>query len=230
MKDEYLRLAQAAWLLGMSKPQFEKLIDSHKVDCVVCQGKRLIRTSSLKAYVDSQRERFQLARKYLEAENKSSFWMLQKKKFHNQGLYHDESMIEYLTISQAALLLGMSRQAVHGLLNRGKMKKRITEGPGGKKCLFFIRADEVEKYVKKKEKKYELAMEFFQADDRFIFWETHSADFEKQWSMAERERNQAYYEARKKRKIQKGDCKPGKRREPGTEKPGKAKEPVPCGG
>lgn len=208
MKEEYLRLSQAAYLLGMSKPQFEKLVDAHKVECVVCQGKRLIPASSLEGYVEGQRKRYRLAEKYLEAENKSSFWMLQNQKFHNQGLYHDDSMIEYLTVSQAAWLLGLSRQAVHGLLKRGKMKKRSVEVPGGQKCLFFIRADEVEGYVRKKEKKYERAVEFFQSGDSFGFWESHSGDFEEKWSRIEKERNQAYYE-RKKKKIQKRDCRAG---------------------
>lgn len=226
MKEEYLRLSQAAYLLGMSKPQFEKLVDAHKVECVVCQGKRLIRTSSLEGYVDGKRKRYQLAGKYMEAENKSSFWMLQNQKFHNQGLYHDDSMIEYLTVSQAAWLLGLSRQAVHGLLKRGKMKKRSVEVPGGK-CLFFIRADEVERYVRKKEQKFGRALEFFQAEDSFGFWESHSGDFEEKWSRTEKERNQAYYE-RKKKKIQEWDCRAGQDGKTGTEKPEEAKAAVSC--
>lgn len=227
MKDEYLRLSQAAWLLKMSKPQFEKLIDFHKVDYKVCQGSRLIRTSSLRKYVADQRMRYREARKYLAAGNKSSFWTLQGQKFHNQGLCHDESMIEYLTVSQVAWLLGVSRQAVHGLLNRGRMKKQYVEIPGHASIPVFIRADEVERYVRKQEQKYERAMAYFQAKDSFEFWESHSAEFEHQWSMAEKERNQAYYE-RKKRKIQKGNSKTGKGRESGTEKTGETQEPVSC--
>lgn len=227
MKEEYLQLSQAAYLMKMTKPQFEKLISSHKLDCMVCRGSRLIRASSLEGYVAGQRYRYRKARKYLAAENKSSFWILEGQKFHNQGRCHDESMIEYLTVSQTAYLLGISRQAVHGLLKRGKMKKQYIELPGRSNPL-FIRADEVEKYVRNEEQKYERVREFIRAEDHFAFWESHSADFKENWSSVEKERNRVYYE-KKKRKIQESNGRAGKKGGTGAERPGKAAGPVPCG-
>lgn len=228
MKEEYLQLSQAAYLMKMTKPQFEKLISSHKLDYAVCRGNRLIRVSSLEAYVAGQRYRYRKARKYLEAENKSSFWILEGQKFHNQGRCHDKSMIEYLTVSQTAYLLGITRQAVHGLLKRGKIKKQYIELPGCSRCPLFIRADEVEKYVRQEEDKYERVREFFRTEDSFGFWESHSADFEKNWSSVEKERNRVYYE-KKKRKIQEGNGRAGQAGGTGAQGTGEAPGPVPCG-
>lgn len=227
MKEEYLQLSQAAYLMQMTKPQFEKLVSSHKLDYAVCQRNRLIRASSLEGYVAGQRYRYRKARKYLEAENKSSFWTLEGQKFHNQGRCHDESMIEFLTVSQTAYLLGISRQAVHGLLKRGKMKKQYIELPGRRSSV-FIRADEVERYVRHEEKKYERVQEFFQTKDSFEFWESHSADFEQNWSGVEKERNRRYY-AKKKRKIQEGNGRTGQAGGTGAEGTEETKGAVPCG-
>lgn len=208
MEDEYLLLTQAAYLLNQTKQGFENLINTGKISCQVYRGVRLIRVSDLKSYVKKQMQKYQLAKTYLAAENKSSFWMMQHQTFQNRGLCHDESMIEYLTISQVAYLLNMSRQAVHGFVNRGKMKKKYVEIPKRITPLVFIRADEVERYVKKKDEKFNRAIEFFQAEDTCCFWEEHSDDFEQNWIKNNKERNQKYYE-NKKKKIQERACSAG---------------------
>lgn len=209
MKDEYLLISQAAYLVSKTKQNFEKLIDAGKLPCEVCKGVRLVRVSDLTRYVMKQLERFHNARVYFMADNKSTFWNLQHLNFHNSGCWHDDSMIEYLTISQVAYLLGMSRQAIHGLVNRRKIKGQFVELPRHKRPIVFIRADELKRYLDKHDSKYARAIEFFDSEDSFAFWESHSNDFEENWMQPYKERNQKYYERKKERKIQEKNRRTG---------------------
>lgn len=225
MKEEYLLLSQAAYLLNQTKHGMDTLIDTGKVGCALYQGRRLIRVSEIQRYVQIKMKKYERARTYFSAENKSSFWRLQKKAFHNRGICHDESLIEYLTVSQVAFLLSMSRQAVHGLLNRGKMKRQFIETPTHKNPLIFIRADEVERYVRKKDETYKRALEFFRAKDSFEFWKSHSSDFEETWQKKNKEMNQKYYESKKK-KIQTSACSTGKKGTDGAARAGEIERKV----
>lgn len=199
MKDEYLLLSQAAYLLNQTKHGMEILIETGKIGCALYQGRRLIRVSEIQRYVQLKMDKYRKARNYFAAKNKSSFWHLQEKKFHNQGLFHDNSLIEYLTVSQAAYLLDLSRQAVHGLLKRDQIKPQYVEWPKHINPLIFIRADELERYISKKDEPYKKALEFFQYENSFAFWKSHASDFEKNWEKKNKEINQKYYESKKKK-------------------------------
>lgn len=201
MTDEYLLLAQAAYLLELTKQQVESLIDGKKLDYVMCQGTRLIRVSDLAMYVESQKERFSTFRDYLAAENKSVFWMGQKKKFLHQST--DKGMMpENLTVPQVAFLLNLSRQGVHRMIREGKLECQRIQWPDKIRPVIYVRAGEVEKYVQKKEKKYALAEKYFKEKEKNEFWKQHSNDFEKKWTQREKEKNRRYYENQKS-KIQK---------------------------
>lgn len=211
MNDEYLTVPQAAFLLKKTKHQFEAYINHDKIPCVLRQGTRLIHAADLKKYVDKQMSRYDTAREYFDAMNKSSFWELQQKKhWHNQGLYHDESMIEYLTVSQTAYLLQVSRQAVFGYLEREKLCGTYLELPTSR-IIVYIRADELERFVDEKDSEYERALQYFDSDNTFEFWSAHQDEFQTSWRKQEKERSRKYY-ANKKRKIQEKSGEAGKRR------------------
>lgn len=228
MNDEYLLLSQAAYLLNQTKRGMETLIDTGKIGCALFQGRRLIRVSELRRYVQVKMDKYKMARTYFAAANKSSFWQIQKKNFHNQGVFHDESLIEYLTVSQVAFLLDLSRQAVHGLLKRGKIKVQYVEWPGHIRPLIFIRADELERYLRKKDETYKKALEFFQSEDSFVFWKSHASDFEENWQKKNKEITHKYYE-RKKNKVQASAGAEGKTGTAGAAQPGKIAGQVQAG-
>lgn len=204
-KDEYLLVSQVAYLLKEKRTGVDKLLELKKIPYVVRQGHRLIRMSDLKKYVAAKKEKYRLAHSYFDAENKSSFWFDQDANFKNRNMISSDEM-EYLTITQVAYLLNLSRQAVHGLVNRGKMKKQNMEMPMRIRPVIFIRADEVEAYVTNREKKFERAAEYFESEDSFAYWETHFVDFERHYTQPNKEINRKYYE---KGKIQKDACRSG---------------------
>ena len=109
MEDEYLVVPQAAWLLKEKKNGIDQLISRGKLPCVLSQGRRLILSSELERYVAEKKKKYKKADEYFEAENKSSFWILQHVKFYNRDIIHGGSMIEYLTVTQVAYLLNISR-------------------------------------------------------------------------------------------------------------------------
>lgn len=181
MKDEYLLLSQVAFLLHTYKQQIDSLIDSGQLPCCVRQNTRLIRVSALDAYVKKKMEKYKKAREYFLADNKSLFWHNTEKKFHNTNIHHDDSGMEYLTVSQAAYLLGISRQAVHGLIRRNRLQGRFIETSGHTRTIILIRADEIKKFLKTHDKKYDRAVEFLKEEDHNAFWDKYSAEVEQHW-------------------------------------------------
>lgn len=206
IKDEYLLVSQVAYLLKEKRTGVDRLLNLKKIPYIVRQGNRLILVSDLKKYVAVKKEKYRMAHAYFDAINKSSFWKEQDTNFYNRNIVHSDSTIENLTISQVAYLLNLSRQAVYGLVKRGKMKKRYVELSRQRNPIICIQEDEVENYVKNRERKFERAIEFFESKDSSAFWESHSADFENEYIKPNKEINKSYYE---KKKIQKNTCQTG---------------------
>lgn len=197
MADEYLVVSQVAWLLNEKKYGIDQLIRRGQLKCVMRQGRRLILASELKRYVTEKKEKYIKADEYFMAENKSSFWILQHVTFNNRNLFHDHSMVEYLTVTQVAYLLNMSRQGVHGLVERGKIYGRYVESKGRENRIILIRADDLERYVTEKKKKYIKADEYFMAADKKYFWQSNMDYIESDYIKPTKERNRRYYERKK---------------------------------
>ena len=64
----------------------------------------------------------------------------------------------------------------------------------------FIRADEIWCYVTEQMCQYSKAIEYFQCENSYAFWQKYEDDFKTNWINKYKERNQRYYG---KKKIQK---------------------------
>lgn len=85
---------------------------------------------------------------------------------------------EYLLLKQAAYLIGVTKQTFE----------------------YFIRADEIWCYVTEQMCQYSKAIEYFQCENSYAFWQKYEDDFKTNWINKYKERNQRYYG---KKKIQK---------------------------
>lgn len=198
MKDEYLLLKQAAYLIGVTKQTFEYYIKMNKIQTELNRGNRMVKVSALSQFVDEQLKKYDLARQYFAAENKWTFWKMQPKRFYTANRIVDDSMIEYLTLQQTAYLLNLSPHNIRYMISKEVF--HAVSKVSGKRTLYFIRADEIWCYVIEQICKYNKAIEFFQCEDSYSFWIKYEEDFKSKWVEKYKERNQRYNE---KKKIQK---------------------------
>ena len=148
--------------------------------------------------VDGQLKKYDLAKQYFEASSKWAFWKLQPKKFNTTNRIVEDSMIEYLTLQQTAYLLGLSAYNVRYLISKDVFHAVVEVR--GKRTLYFIRADEIWCYVTEQMCQYSKAIEYFQCENSYAFWQKYEDDFKTNWINKYKERNQRYYG---KKKIQK---------------------------
>lgn len=200
MRDEYLLLKQAAYLIGVTKQTFEYYIKTEKIQTEMNRGKRMVKVSALALFVNEQLKKYDLAKQYFEADSKWAFWKLQPKKFNTTNRIVEDSMIEYLTLQQTAYLLGLSAYNVRYMISKNVF--HAVAEVRGKRTLYFIRADEIWCYVTEQMCQYSKAIEYFECEDRYAFWQKYEEDFKTNWIEKYKERNQRYYD---KRKIQKSN-------------------------
>lgn len=198
MRDEYLLLKQAAYLIGVTKQTFEYYIKTEKIQTEMNRGNRMVKVSALALFVNEQLKKYDLAKQYFEASSKWAFWKLQPKKFNTTNRIVEDSMIEYLTLQQTAYLLGLSAYNVRYLISKDVF--HAVAEVRGKRTLYFIRADEIWCYVTEQMCQYSKAIEYFQCENSYAFWQKYEDDFKTNWINKYKERNQRYYG---KKKIQK---------------------------
>ena len=145
MRDEYLLLKQAAYLIGVTKQTFEYYIKTGKIKTELNRGNRMVKVSALALFVNEQLKKYDLAKQYFEASSKWAFWKLQPKKFNTTNRIVGDSMIEYLTLQQTAYLLGLSAYNIRYLISKDVFHAVVEVR--GKRTLYFIRADEIWCYV-----------------------------------------------------------------------------------
>lgn len=104
-------------------------------------------------------------------------------------------MIEYLTLQQTAYLLGLSAYNVRYMIFKNVF--HAVAEVRGKRTLYFIRADEIWCYVTEQMCQYSKAIEYFECEDRYAFWQKYEEDFKTNWIEKYKERNQRYYDKRK---------------------------------
>ena len=117
MRDEYLLLKQAAYLIGVTKQTFEYYIKTGKIKTELNRGNRMVKVSALALFVNEQLKKYDLAKQYFEASSKWAFWKLQPKKFNTTNPIVGDSMIEYLTLQQPAYLLRLSAYNIRYLIS-----------------------------------------------------------------------------------------------------------------
>lgn len=159
MRDEYLLLKQAAYLIGVTKQTFEYYIKTEKIQTEMNRGNRMVKVSALALFVNEQLKKYDLAKQYFEADSKWAFWKLQPKKFNTANRIVEDSMIEYLTLQQTAYLLGLSAYNVRYLISKDVF--HAVAEVRGKRTLYFIRADEIWCYVTEQMCQYSKAIEYF---------------------------------------------------------------------
>ena len=186
MKDEYLLLKQAAYLLQVPKQTFEYYVKAKKIKTELNRGRRMIKVTDLAEYVSKQLDRFSLAEQYFLAESKWMSWKLQPKKFNKTNRIVEDSMIEYLTLQQTAYLLDMSAHSIRYMVENGLLQG--TREKQGKRFMYFIRADEVQRYVAEQKSRYEKVFSFLKCNDSFLFWEKYRTDFQLFWKDGYKER------------------------------------------
>lgn len=199
MKDEYLLLKQAAFLLQVGKNTFENYVKKEKIKTELNRGRRMVKVEALTEYILNELDQYALAEQYFAADSKWNFWKLQGRRFYNINHIVEDDMMEYLTLQQCAYLLHKTPAAVKYMI-----EKKIlcaTEITQGKRKLYFIRSDEFSRYIDEQKNKFSLALEYIFCPDSFEFWGKHQEEFKTEWEEKYKKRNQIYYE--KKQKIQK---------------------------
>ena len=179
MRDEYLLLKQAAYLIGVTKQTFEYYIKKGKIKTELNRGNRMVKVSALALFVNEQLKKYDLAKQYFEADSKWAFWKLQPKKFNTTNRIVEDSMIEYLTLQQTAYLLGLSAYNIRYLISKDVFHAVIDVR--GKRTLYFIRADEIWCYVTEQMCQYSKAIEYFQCENSYAFWQKYEDDFKTNW-------------------------------------------------
>lgn len=159
----------------------------------------MVKVESLTEYILKELEQYSLAEQYFSADSKWNFWKLQGRKFYKTNHIVEDDMIEYLTLQQCAYLLHKTPTAVKYMIEKKVLC--ATEIPQGKRKLYFIRSDELFRYVNEQKNKFSLALEYIFCPNSFEFWEKHQEEFKTEWEEKYRKRNRIYYE--KKKKIQK---------------------------
>lgn len=175
MRDEYLLLKQAAYLIGVTKQTFEYYIKTGKIKTELNRGNRMVKVSALALFVNEQLKKYDLAKQYFEASSKWAFWKLQHKKFNTTNRIVEDSMIEYLTLQQTAYLLGLSAYNVRYLISKDVFHAVVEVR--GKRTLYFIRADEIWCYVTEQMCQYSKAIEYFHCENSYAFWQKYEEDF-----------------------------------------------------
>ena len=186
MRDEYLLLKQAAYLIGVTKQTFEYYIKTGKIKTELNRGNRMVKVSALALFVNEQLKKYDLAKQYFEASSKWAFWKLQPKKFNTTNRIVEDSMIEYLTLQQTAYLLGLSAYNIRYLISKDVFHAVIDVR--GKRTLYFIRADEIWCYVTEQMCQYSKAIEYFHCENSYAFWQKYEEDFKTNWIMMIRRR------------------------------------------
>lgn len=64
MRDEYLLLKQAAYLIGVTKQTFEYYIKTGKIKTELNRGNRMVKVSALALFVNEQLKKYDLAKQY----------------------------------------------------------------------------------------------------------------------------------------------------------------------
>lgn len=199
MKEEYLLLKQAAFLLQISKNTIENYVKNGKLKTELNRGRRMVKADSLTEYIAGELKQFSLAEQYFMTDSKWNFWKRQKRKFHGNRYMMEDDRYEYLTVQQCAYLLQKSPFTIRNMIEKNRL--HATSVSKEKRTLYFIRSDELYRYIEEEKNKFSFALEYLFCPDTFSFWKIHQEEFKTEWEEKYRKRNQVYYE--KKRKIQK---------------------------
>lgn len=170
-EEECLTIAQVAFLLGRNRLYAEKLVSSGQLHLKAKEKKYLVSSEDFNYYISLQLMKYSNAISYLDAKDTTLWWQERPhigKKSINQ---------ELLTVSQAAYLLGLSRQAVYNLLARNKIET-ITIKEQKREAVWIVKSS-FANYLLNKLNRFRNALLYLQADDTFKFWQSKEPEFEK---------------------------------------------------
>lgn len=170
-ESECLTIAQVAFLLGRNRLYAEKLVSRGQLQLIAREKKYLISSEDFNYYISLQLMKYSNAISYLETENTTLWWQERPhigKKSINQDL---------LTVSQAAYLLGLSRQAVYNLLAKNEIET-ITIKEQKRKAVWIVKSS-FANYLLNKLSRFRNALLYIQAEDTFKFWQSKESEFEK---------------------------------------------------
>lgn len=170
-EEEYLTIAQIAFLLGRNRLYAEKLVSRGQLHLKAKEKKYLVSSNDFNRYINLQIMKYSNAVSYLEAEDTILWWQERShigKKSTNQ---------ELLTVSQTAYLLELSRQAVYNLLAKNKMEA-VTIKEQKREGIWIVK-DSFANYLLNKLSRFRNALLYIQAEDTFKFWQSKESEFEK---------------------------------------------------
>lgn len=169
-EEEYLTIAQVAFLLGRNRLYAEKLVSKGQLHLKTKEKKYLVSSEDFNHYISLQLMKYSNAISYLDAKDTTLWWQERPhigKKSINQ---------ELLSVSQAAYLLGLSRQAVYNLLARNKIEN-ITIKEQKREAVWIVKSS-FANYLLNKLNRFRNALLYLQTEDTFKFWQSKEPEFE----------------------------------------------------
>lgn len=169
VEEEYLTIAQVAFLLGRNRQYAEKLVSIGHLHLIAQEQKYLVSSEELIRYISIQLQKYANAISFLDAEDTILWW--EERPHVGKNSMHRE----LLTVSQTAYLLGISRQAVYNLLNDNKIEA-VTVKEQKREGIRVVK-NSFAHYLLKKLNRFRNALLYLQSEDTFGFWQSKEQEF-----------------------------------------------------
>lgn len=169
-EEEYLTIAQVAFLLGRNRLYAEKLVSRGRLHLIARERKYLVSSEEFIHYISVQMQKYSNAISFLEAEDAILWWQ------EHPHVGKNSMQLELLTVSQTAYLLGISRQAVYNLLDKNKIET-VTVKEQKREGIRVVK-NSFAQYLLKKLSRFRNALLYLQSEDTFGFWQSKEQEFE----------------------------------------------------